>query len=98
MPDEAWGYAYVSHFFFNPFYCLSYALSQVAVLALYGSWKEKGPSFVGGYRALLEGGGSGTPVDLLLKAGVDLRDPTNLDKAFKTFEERMRALQKLVPA
>lgn len=98
MPDEPWGYAYVSHFFFNPFYCLSYALSQVAVLALYGSWKAKGASFVAGYRALLEGGGSGTPVDLLMKAGVDLRDPTNLDRAFDTFRERMQALQRLVPA
>jgi oligoendopeptidase F len=98
MPDEPWGYSYVSHFFFNPFYCLSYALSQVAVLALYGSWKKQGRSFVPGYRALLEGGGSGTPVDLLLKAGVDLRDPSNLDRAFETFAERMERLKALVPA
>ncbi len=97
MKDEPWGYAYVGHFFFNPFYCLSYALSQVAVLALYGSWKKQGSGFVPGYRALLEGGGSGTPVDLLLKAGVDLRDPSNLDRAFETFRERFDALKKLVP-
>lgn len=98
MPDEPWGYAYVSHFYFNPFYCLSYALSQVAVLALYGSWKKQGRSFVQGYRALLEGGGSGTPVDLLLKAGVDLRDSSNLDRAFETFKERFEKLKALVPA
>jgi oligoendopeptidase F len=98
MPDEAFGYAAVPHFVFNPFYCLSYALSQVAVLALYGSWKKAGKSFVPGYRALLEGGGSGTPVDLLLKAGVDLRDPSNLDRAFETFRERVERLKALVPA
>ncbi|HZV03289.1 MAG TPA: M3 family oligoendopeptidase [Planctomycetota bacterium] len=97
MPDEPWGYAAIPHFFFNPFYCLSYALSQVAVLALYGSWKAKGKSFVPGYRELLEGGGSGTPVELLGRAGVDLRDPTNLDRAFETFKDRMEKLKALVP-
>lgn len=98
MADEPWAYSAIPHFVFNPFYCLSYALSQVAVLALYGSWKKKGRSFVPGYRALLEGGGSGTPVDLLLRAGVDLRDPGNLDRAFETFQSHVERLKTLVPA
>lgn len=98
MRDEAWGYSTVPHFVFNPFYCYSYALSQVVVLSLYERWKRVGSAeFVPGYRRLLAGGASGTCEELLGPAGVDLRDPATLERAFDAFAARFEVLRKLLP-
>ncbi len=90
------GWATVGHFVFNPFYCYSYALSQVVVLALYRKWKERGSAFLPGYIDLLRGGWSVTPEEMLGRAGIDLRSPTVLEEAFKELKERVQELKRLV--
>ncbi len=85
------GWSIVGHFVFNPFYCYSYALSQVVVMALYGRWKRQGARFLPRYLELLRSGWSGTPAELLSKAGIDLADPEVLEEAFREFGERIRA-------
>lgn len=97
VEGERIGWATVPHFFFNPFYCVSYALSHVVVLALYARYKETGPSFVPGYRALLAAGWSGTPEELLRKAGIDLKDPAIYDAAYGELAARIERLKRLVP-
>ena len=97
LPGETIGWATIPHFFFNPFYCVSYALSHVVVLALYARYKEVGASFVPGYRALLEAGWSGTPEELLRKAGIDLRDPKVYDGAYRVLAQRIERLRSLMP-
>jgi oligoendopeptidase F len=96
LPCERHGWATVPHFFFNPFYCVSYALSHVVVLALYARFKETGQAFVPGYRELLAAGWSGTPEELLRKAGIDLRDPAVYDAAYGVLARRVERLKALV--
>jgi oligoendopeptidase F len=97
VAGERVGWSTIPHFFFNPFYCVSYALSHVVVLALYARYKQEGASFVPGYRALLAAGWSGTPAELLKKAGIDLADPKIYDSAYQQLAARIARLKKLVP-
>jgi oligoendopeptidase F len=92
-PEHA-GWATVPHFIFNPFYCYSYALSQVVVLALYATYREQGRDFAAGYADLLKSGGSGTPEQLLGKAGVDLQDRRVFEKAYDEFDRMLAALKR----
>jgi oligoendopeptidase F len=98
LPGERVGWSTIPHFFFNPFYCVSYALSHVVVLALYARYRETGASFVPGYRALLAAGWSGTPKELLAKAGIDLADPAIYDAAYRELGARIARLEALLPA
>jgi oligoendopeptidase F len=50
------------HFIHSRFYCYSYVFGQLLVLALYRMYKDQGKSFVPKYIALLEAGGSDTPM------------------------------------
>ncbi|MBD3161569.1 MAG: hypothetical protein GF346_05045 [Candidatus Eisenbacteria bacterium] len=93
LESDVGGWSIVGHFVFNPFYCYSYALSQVVVLALYRKWKEEGDAFLPRYLDLLRGGWSGTPERLLAQAGIDLRDSAVLDEAFREFGERVRLVR-----
>jgi len=87
------GWTMVGHFVFSPFYCYSYALSQVVVLALYRRWKQDGADFLPRYLELLRGGASGSPTELLGRAGIDLRGPTVLEEAFMELDERVREVK-----
>lgn len=94
VAGERIGWATIPHFFFNPFYCVSYALSHVVVLALFARWKKLGRDFVPGYRELLAAGWSGTPETLLERAGVDLRDPRVYDDAYGELAARIERLRR----
>lgn len=94
--DEAWGYAGVPHFVFNPFYCYSYALSQVSVLALYERYTTDRSGFPTSYVELLRAGGSASASDLLARTGVDLTDASTLEGAFQTFSARFARLRELI--
>ena len=83
----------VGHFVFNPFYCYSYALSQVVVLALYRRWKNERERFLPQLLDLLRGGWSATPMELLERAGIDLRSPAVLEDAFGEFQEKVESLK-----
>ncbi len=96
LESDRVGWATVGHFVFNPFYCYSYALSQVVVLALYGKWRREGKAFLPKFLSLLRRGWSGTPVELLGEAGIDLSDPGVLEEAFREFEERVAAAQETI--
>jgi oligoendopeptidase F len=71
-------------------------LSQVVVLALYGTYKRQGADFAPGYLDLLRSGGNGTPEELLGKAGVDLRDHQVLRRAYEELERVLAALREEV--
>jgi oligoendopeptidase F len=97
LPGERVGWSTIPHFFFNPFYCVSYALSHVVVLALYARYKREGARFIPGYRELLAAGWSGTPAELLKKAGIDLTDPRIYDSAYEELARRIERLKRLMP-
>ncbi len=76
MPDDyRWGWSYIHHFINYPFYCYSYTFGELLVLALYSLYRQEGSSFVPRYTALLSGGGSRSPEELLAAIGIDFRDP-----------------------
>ncbi len=93
---EAAAWAIVPHFIFNPFYCYSYALSEIVAYALFARYREKGKSFVADYAELLRSGGSKPPLETLLEAGVDLSKPETLHRAYDELEARMERLRKEV--
>lgn len=95
LENDRFGWSIVGHFVFNPFYCYSYALSQVVVLALYRKWKTEGEAFLPRLLDLLRGGWSGTPVELLARAGMDLKDPAVMEDAFLEFKDRVKAAKEV---
>jgi oligoendopeptidase F len=74
--DYRWWWAYIPHFIHSPFYCYAYGFGELLVLALYELYRERGPAFVPQYLELLAAGGSDSPVALLDRLGVDIRQPS----------------------
>lgn len=95
LEEDPIGWALVPHFVFNPFYCYSYALSQIAVMALFAAYREQGSRLAPGYMELLAAGGTGSPQELLARAGVDLSRPETLRRAFDIFEGQARELMRV---
>jgi pepF/M3 family oligoendopeptidase len=56
------------------FYNFPYAFGLLFALGLYARWKERGPSFVEGYKELLKASGSMAAEDVAAMAGIDIRD------------------------
>ena len=95
VPDEfqrEW--QYIPHIYASPFYCYAYSFGMLLSLALYGMYREQGAGFVPRYEALLAGGGSKSPEDLLKPLGVDIRSKAFWQKGFDVIEEMMRELEK----
>lgn len=74
--------------FYSTFYVYKYATSYCASLALFEELKRDGGK--GDARnkvlGLLKAGGSKSPLDILLDAGVDFRTPAPVEKAFIAYE------------
>ena len=85
---------YIPHIYASPFYCYAYSFGMLLSLALYGMYREQGAAFVPKYEALLAGGGSKSPQDLLKPLGVDITDKRFWQKGFAVIEEMMRELEK----
>lgn len=76
VPDMfGWEWAGVYHFVNVPFYVYAYALAQLLTLGLYRRYEEDGDAFRQRYIDLLAAGGSVAPIELLGRAGIDMRDP-----------------------
>ena len=68
-----WEWVSIPHIYSVPFYVYAYAFGQLLVLALYQQFKQEGDSFIPRYLELLSAGGSMAPIDILDRAGVDVR-------------------------
>jgi oligoendopeptidase F len=73
--DYGYWWSYILHFVHYPFYCYAYSFGELLVLALYAKYREEGASFVPKYLQLLKSGGSLSPRDLMVRAGIDVTDP-----------------------
>jgi len=84
-PDmEKWTWARISHIFFHPFYCYSYAASLLLVLALAKKFSDDPQDFTGKFKSLLSAGGSMKADDLLRKTmGFGLDDGAYLNLGFE---------------
>ncbi len=68
-----WEWVSIPHIYDVPFYVYAYAFGQLLVLALYQQYKQEGESFIPRYLEILSAGGSLPPVEILDRAGVDVR-------------------------
>jgi len=90
-PEVAIEWARIPHFYYN-FYVYQYATGLSAALALH----EKvlaAPKSAQDYLTFLSSGGSRYPIDLLERAGVDMRSPDPVDASMRHFAELIEELE-----
>jgi len=93
--DDGLEWAYIPHFYFK-YYVYSYATGLSSGIAIADRVKTLGKPAADAFLAMLEGGASAPPLELLAGAGVDLTKPDALDAAMKTFEETLNEVERLI--
>ncbi|HET6419766.1 MAG TPA: M3 family oligoendopeptidase [Geobacteraceae bacterium] len=93
-----WGWSYISHFIHARFYCYSYTFAELLVLSLYQKYLQEGASFIPGYRAILESGGSRSPADTARLAGIDFSDPGFWQHGYDFLRDLIEELKVLITA
>ncbi len=88
-----WEWVSVPHFYDRPFYVYAYAFGQLLVLALYKQYQKDGKKFIPGYLEILKAGGSMAPIDILDKAGVDVRKEKFWQGGFDVIAEMIDKLE-----
>lgn len=86
-PDmEKWTWARISHIYFHPFYCYSYALSLLLVLALAQQYSQDASDFAVRFKRLLTAGGTVKAQDILAATmNFDLDQGSFIDPGFVYF-------------
>jgi len=87
-------WARVPHFY-SPFYVYKYATGLSAATALCGQILEEGEPAVARYVEFLKAGSSDYPLELLRRAGVDLRTPQPVLATLDVFEHHLDQLEQL---
>jgi oligoendopeptidase F len=93
--DDGMEWAYIPHFYYK-YYVYSYATGLASGIAIADRVKTLGEPAAKAYLAMLAGGASAPPLELLAGAGVDLTKPDALDAAMKTFEETLDQVEQLM--
>jgi oligoendopeptidase F len=93
--NDGMEWAYIPHFYYK-YYVYSYATGLSCGLAIAERVKEMGAPAVTGYLEMLQGGCSEAPLDLLLKAGVDLTRPEAISAALERFDRIITELAALL--
>ncbi len=85
----------IPHFFYN-FYVYQYATGVMASTSLAEAVLKEGAPARDRYLAFLKAGGSAYPLDTLGKAGVDMRKPEAMAKAFQVFDRFVDEMERIV--
>ena len=93
--NDGMEWAYIPHFYYK-YYVYSYATGLTSGIAIADRVKTLGKPAADAFLAMLAGGASAPPLELLSGAGVDLTKPDALDAAMKTFEETLNEVKKLI--
>jgi oligoendopeptidase F len=93
--NDGMEWAYIPHFYYK-YYVYSYATGLSCGLAIAEQVKAEGQPAVDGYLAMLQGGCSEAPLDLLRKAGVDLTKPEAVEAALARFDRTITELAGLL--
>jgi oligoendopeptidase F len=88
-------WAYIPHFYYK-YYVYSYATGLSSGIAIADRVKTSGDPAADAFLAMLAGGASAPPLELLAGAGVDLTKPDALKAAMETFEETLDEVEKLI--
>ena len=78
---------------FGNFYVFQYATGISAAHALAAKVREEGPEAASTYVDFLRAGGSRDPLDALLSAGIDMRSPEPVQRAFDVLDGYVRQLE-----
>ncbi|MDH5605559.1 MAG: M3 family oligoendopeptidase [Anaerolineae bacterium] len=89
-----WEWVSIPHIYQWPFYVYAYSFGQLLVLALYKQFKQEGKPFIARYIELLSAGGSMPPVDILDRAGIDVRKAEFWQGGFDVISELIDDLEK----
>ena len=96
VSDEfKWEWVSIPHIYHTPFYVYAYAFGQLLVFALYKQFKAEGDSFKPRYIKLLSAGGSEAPLQVLLDAGVDIRQASFWQGGFDVIRGLVDQLEKI---
>ncbi len=94
LSDEfRWEWVSIPHIYHWPFYVYAYAFGQLLVLALYQQYKNEGDSFIPRYLEILSAGGSISPIDILDRAGVDVRKAAFWQGGFDVLSQMVDELE-----
>jgi oligoendopeptidase F len=91
-------WARISHFFSTPYYVYQYATCFASTARLMQGLRASDPGIrseaVAGYLTLLKAGGSDYPMNLLLRAGVDLSQPDTVRAVSAELDELVTKLER----
>ncbi len=90
----AYEWCYIPHIFHTPFYCYAYAFGNLLTLALYQTYKEKGPAFVSTIIKMLSQGGGESPLKITKAVGVDICSEQFWQKGFDSIKEMIEKIEK----
>jgi oligoendopeptidase F len=91
--DYEW--ARIPHFYYN-FYVYKYATGYSAAAALADKIQNDGPEAAAKYLEFLKAGGSDYPLNILRKAGVDMKKAKPIENAAAKFKNYLKQLQELI--
>ncbi|MDD2457069.1 MAG: oligoendopeptidase F [Eubacteriales bacterium] len=94
-PFMHWEWSRIPHFY-NAYYVFKYATGFSAAVALSQQIRQEGEEAVRRYLEFLGSGGSGYPLDLLYKAGVDLSTSAPVQNALSVFAKALDELEHLL--
>jgi len=94
-PFMHWEWSRIPHFY-TAYYVFKYATGFSAAVALSQQIRQEGEPAVRRYLEFLGSGGSGYPLDLLQKAGVDLSTSTPVQHALAVFARTLDELEQLL--
>ena len=93
--NDGMEWAYIPHFYYK-YYVYSYATGLASGIAIADRVKALGEPAAEAFLAMLSGGASAPPLELLAGASVDLTKPDALEAAMRTFEETLGEVEKLL--
>ena len=82
--------------FYTSFYVYKYATGIISAITIANRILAEGNKAVADYMAFLSSGGSGSPVELLKIAGVDLTKPQAFDAAMREFADTLDKFENLM--
>ncbi len=93
--DDPVEWAYIPHFYYK-YYVYSYATGLASGIAIAERVRTGGEPAQGAFLEMLAGGSSGSPLEMLRQAGVDLTEPAAIASALELFERTVGELEELL--
>jgi oligoendopeptidase F len=93
-PQIAFEWMRIPHFYMN-FYVYKYATCISAASAIVKRIETEGASYVKKYIDFLKCGGSKSPLDSLLVAGIDMKDPAVVTSAIDDFSDAIKQFREI---